>query len=156
MTNQKFKNVLANEFLLEFGSLLSIRISQYLTKYMNGSESKFINDFIICPHIEDYDIGFLKSPANARRHFEENLNIGFGYLEINGIRLDANKNTEYDLALMSEYFHDEITYITLKNKDVEFLEQHVIDLIEALPDDILKAMIKDVQKEISFGTLKNT
>ena len=156
MTKNTFKNQLVAEFTNELGTLLSIRIYQYISKHKEGDESKFLNEFIICPYDDDYDRDYIRYPAMARRHFEEKLNVEFGYFELNSIKLDSNKNLEYYLTWFTEDFQDEYISFGLNGKQITFNEQETIDFFETLTNDFWRKMIKDVRKEISFGTLKNT
>ena len=155
MSTNTFKNELVAEFVNELGTLLSIRISQYISKHKNGSETNFLNEFLIFPHLEDFDNDYIRHPAMARNHFEENLNAGFDYLVLIDIRLDSNKNLEYYFAWYAEYFEPEYVSFGLNGKLVLIDEQETIDFLESQKDDFWEKMIKDVQKEISFGTLKN-
>jgi len=158
VTKNTFKNQLVAEFTNELGTLLSMRIFQYISKYKEGDESKFLNEFIICPYDNDndYDRDYIRYPAMARRHFEEKLNVEFGYFELNGIKLDSNKNLEYYLTWFTEDFQDEYIGFGLNGKQITFDKQETIDFFETLTNDFWRKMIKDARKKISFGTLKNT
>ena len=155
MSTNTFKNELVAEFVNELGTLLSIRISQYISKHKNGSETNYLNEFLIFPHIDNFDNDIIEYPAMARKHFEDNLNVGIDYFSLIHIRLDSNKNFEYFFAWFAEYLEPDYANFVLNGNQILIDEQKTIDFLESLPKEFWEKMIKDVKKEISFGTLKN-
>ena len=160
MTTNVYSKPLVKEFTEELGTLLSIRISQYLRKYKNDSEAKFINEFIICPYFEDFDKDLILYPASARSHFEENLNINFSHFELNHLSLNIDMKVEYSLQCYPYFIDDEIDSDALDfglvGNQVTFYHQDMIDFLETFDDDIWNKLTRELRKEISFGTLKNS
>ena len=160
MTINLYKKEIVKEFVAELGTLLSIRISQYIRKFKQDDETKFFNEFIICPFQDDYDRDYIKYPANARKHFEEKLDVGFCYLELSGLALTNEKSIEYSLTchpyfLEEEYDGDSLDF-GLVGSIITFYHQSMIDFLEQYDDETWKNIIRNVQKEISFGTLKRS
>jgi hypothetical protein len=158
MTINLYKKEIVKEFVAELGKLLSIRISQYIRKFKQDDESKFLNEFIICPYQDDFDRGQIQYPANARKHFEEKLDVGFSYFELSGLSLTNEKFIEYSITcypvfLEEDYEGDSLEFRLVKDK-INFYDQSMIDFLEDYDDEIWKIIVRDVQKEISFGTLK--
>jgi hypothetical protein len=160
MTINLYKKDIVKEFVTELGTLLSIRISQYLRKFKEGSESKFFNEFVICPFEDDYDRDYIKYPANARKHFEDNIDVGFSNFMLTHIGLTNDKSLEYSLICFpnfidKDYEGDSLDFGLVGNK-ITFYHQSMIDFLENYDDNTWKNIIRDVQKEISFGTLKRS
>jgi len=160
MTINLYKKEIVKEFVAELGTLLSIRISQYHQKYRENDETKFFNEFIICPYQDDYDRDIIKYPAIAKKHFEDNFDVGFSYFELSHLALTNQKSIEYSLTchpyfLEEEYDGDSLDFGLVGNK-ITFYHQSMIDFLEQYDDETWKNIIRDVQKEISFGTLKRS
>jgi len=158
MTTNLYKKEIVKEFVAELGTLLSIRISQYIRKFKQGDESEFFNQFIICPTENNYDRDFIEYPAMARKHFEENLDSGFCYFQLSDLALTNEKLIEFSLYcdpwfLEEEYDGDGLDFGLIGN-EITFYDQRFIDILEQYDDNTWNSLIRNVQKEISFGTLK--
>ena len=160
MTTNVYSKPLVKIFVEELGTLLSIRISQYLSKYKENSEAKFLNEFIICPYFEDFDRDLIRYQASARSHFEENLNIDFSHFELNHLSLNIDMKVEYSLQCYPYFIDDEIDfdglYFGLVGNKITFYHQDMIDFLETFDDDIWNKLTRELRKEISIGTLKNS
>jgi len=160
MSSQIYLKSSIKHFVEELGNLLSIRISQYLHKYKNGSEANFINQLIMCPHFEDYDIDYIHYPALTRKHFEENLNIDLTYFELNQLHLKSDMKVEYSFSCYPYFIEDEIEANALEfalvANQITFYDQDMINFLETYGDDVWNKLTQELRKEISFGTLKNS
>ena len=153
MTTNLYKKEVVSEFVAELGSLLSIRISQYLRKFKEDDETKFFNQFIICPYQDDYDSDQIEYPANARKHFEQNIDVGFSAFELTSLSLTPEKSIEYSLQCYPDFLEKEFGLVGDK---ITFYHQSMIELLESYDDETWRKIIRDVQAEISFGTLKKS
>jgi len=160
MTINLYKKEVVSKFVVELGSLLSIRISQYHRKFKNDDEIKFFNQFIICPDKDDYDGDQIEYAANARQHFEENIDVGFSYFELVNLRLTSEKSIEYCFTCYPDFlekeFQDDGLAFGLIGDKITFYHQSMIELLESYGDDTWTPIIRDVQAEISFGSLKRS
>jgi hypothetical protein len=160
MTMNLYKNDLVKKFVDELGTLLSIRFSQYIRRFKEDDESKFLNEFIICPYENAYDLDYIKYPAFARKHFEDNIDVGFSYFELSKVSLTRDKSIEYSLTCFPEFLDkdydgDSLDFGLVGDK-ITFYHQSMIDFLEEYEEATWKKLILDVQKEISFGTLKRS
>lgn len=160
MTTNLYKKDVVSEFVRELGTLLSIRIAQYHRKFKQEDDTKFLNEFIICPHQDDYDRDLIKHPAWARKHFEDNLDVKFSSFELSNVGLTKDRFIEYSFScypdfLEENYDGDSIEFGLTENKIV-FYHQSMIDFLEQYEDEVWKKIIRNVQGEISFGTLKRS
>ena len=160
MTVNVYQKEIVKEFVAELGTLLSIRISQYHRKYNEDDETKFFNEFIICPFQDDYDSNMIEDPAIARKHFEDNFDVGFSCFELSHLALTKEKSIEYSLScypnfLEKDYSGDSLDFGLIGNK-ITFYFQSTIDFLEQYDDETWKNIIGDVQEEIIFGTLKKS
>ena len=160
MTINLYQKEIVKEFVAELGALLSIRISQYHRKYNQDDDTKFFNEFIICPHEDDDGRDIIKYPSIARKHFEEKLDVGFSYFRLSGLSLTNEKSIEYWLTcdpyfLEEEYEGDSLDFGIVGDK-ITFYHQSMIEFLESYDDENWENIIRNVKKEISFGTLKRS
>ena len=153
-------NQFINEFIKELGVLLSIRIAQYHRKYMH--EIEFLNLFIVCPAIDlilkDIKNYNFSQTLVQQVHFEDNLNIELIYFELDNICLNKDKQIVYTLTfrpffLNKKYDKADLT-LELTGNEIIFFDDRAIDVFEEYTDDVWKKVIKKIQMELTFGTLK--
>jgi len=159
MSNPQFQNEVLVEFVEQLGTLLSIRINQYIRKYHGGSESIFFNQFVVCPDDDSRsDNKLLKYPAASRNHFVENLNLRFTNIELSNIALTNDKKIQYSLTCYPEFIVDEYDgdylEMTLVENKLTIEGQIMINILENSSHVTFKSLVKKIQQEISFETLK--
>jgi hypothetical protein len=155
-----YQKEIVKEFVAELGTLLSIRISQYHRKYNEDDATQFFNEFIICPYPDDYDRHIIEDPAIAKKHFDDNFDVGFSCFELSNLGLTKEKSISYFLTctpyfLEKDYDGDNLDFCLIGNK-ITFYDQIMIDFLESYDDETWKNIIGDVQEEIIFGTLKKS
>lgn len=154
----KSKETLINEFKTGFAVLVKIRIDAYHRKHM--SQQEFINSLITCPAEDDYSYDYLKTPMRTINHFLTNLNIEFAGFDMARIDLDKNFNLQYEMICYPSFFDEDYEgdYIKINycNGVVVFgtFDEYLNEYLLAMSAEKLTHLTKQIQSEISFGTLK--
>ena len=160
MSTNIYKNKLVESFAVELGLLLSIRVAEYIRKHRNGNEFSFLNEFIICPHLEDGDYKIAQYAKSAKQHFEKNINIKFGSFELVHIAVTDQKQVQYSFHcypdFLDENYDDDFIYLSLVENKISFGDQWMIDILEEYDDDCWNKVLVQLKQELMFGTLKNT
>ena len=160
MSTNIYKNKLVESFAVELGVLLSVRVAEYIRKHHKGNEFAFLNEFIICPHIEDGDYEITKYAVQAKQHFDKNINIKFGGFELVHIAVTDQKQIEYSFQsypdFLDENYDDDLLDFGLVGKDITFYTQGMIDMLEEYDDDCWNKVLIQLKQELMFSTLKNT
>jgi hypothetical protein len=155
-----YKKQIVEEFVNELGKLFSIRIAQYIRKFRDNDEGKFINEFIICPPWEFYDEDLIRYAALARKDFEENLNIKFCQFDVTNVAFRSDKFIEYYFAFFPHFLDEEndedyLRFSVVGNK-ITFRHQSMIDCLESYEDADWRSVILKVQNELILGTMKSS
>ena len=160
MSTNIYKNKLVESFAVELGVLLSIRVAEYIRKHRNGNEFAFLNEFIICPHIEDGDYKIAQYAKSAKQHFDNNINIKFSIFELVHIAVTDQKQIEYSFQcypdFLDENYDGDFVDFGLVGKNITFYTQWMIDMLEEYDDDCWNKVLVQLKQELMFGTLKNT
>ena len=160
MSTNIYKNKLVESFAVELGVLLSVRAAEYIRKHHKGNEFAFLNQFIICPHLEDGDYDDVRYALSAKRHFDNNINIKFSIFELVHICITDQKQIEYSFqcypVFLDENFNEDFIYLSLVENKIHFGEQWMIEMLEEYDDDCWNKVLVQLKQESIFGTLKNT
>ena len=160
MSTNIYKNKLVESFAVELGVLLSVRVAEYIRKHHKGSEFAFLNQFIICPQVNDGDYGITKDAVQAKQHFDKNFNTKFGGFELVHIAVTDQKQIEYSFQsypdFLDENYDDDLLDFGLVGKDITFYTQWMIDMLEEYDDECWNRVLVQLKQELMFGTLKNT
>ena len=160
MSTNIYKNKLVESFAVELGVLLSLRVAEYIRKHRNGNEFAFLNEFIICPQVDDGDYGITQYAMQAKQHFDKNINIKFGGFELAHIAVNDQKQIEYSFNcypnFLDENYDGDLLDFGLVGKDITFYTQWMIDMLEEYDDDCWNKVLVKLKQELMFGTLKNT
>lgn len=154
----KSKETLINEFKTGFSVLVKIRIDAYHRNQI--SQHEFINSLITCPAEDDYHPDHLQTPMRTMNHFLANLNTEFAYFDFARIDLDQNFNLQYEMVCYPSFFEEDYEgdYIEINYRDgvVAFgaFDEYLNEFLLKMSEEKLSNLIKQIQGEISFGTLK--
>lgn len=160
MSTNIYKNKLVESFVVELGVLLSVRVAEYIRKHRNGNEFAFLNEFIICPQVDDGDYKITNYAMQAKQHFDKNVNIKLGSFELAHIAVTDQKQIEYSFNcypdFLDENYNGDFVDFGLVGKNITFYTQWMIDMLEEYDDDIWNRVLVQLKQELMFGTLKNT
>ena len=160
MSTNIYKNKLVESFAVELGVLLSVRIAEYIRKHHKGNEFAFLNQFIICPQVDDGDYDDVRYALSAKQHFDKNFNINFGGFELVHIAVTDQKKVQYSFHcypnFLDENYDDDFVYFSLIEKKIFFGDQWMIDMLEEYDNDCWNKVLVQLKQELMFGTLKNT
>ncbi|MBT8528308.1 hypothetical protein G6711_02755 [Polynucleobacter paneuropaeus] len=154
----KSKDTLINEFKTGLAVLVKIRIDAYHRNHV--SQQEFINTLITCPPEDCFDRDFIRTPMRAIKHFLDNLEIKFASMETAYIQLDKNLKVEYTLCceptFLGEECIDDYFEINYRDSAIDFgsSDAYFDECLLKMDEEKLCNLIKQVQGEISFGTLK--
>ena len=154
----KSKEILINEFKTGFSVLVKIRIDAYHRNHV--SQREFINALITCPPRDCFDRDFLKTPMRTINHFLENLDIRFTYIDTADIELDENFKIQYKLYFQPNFLDedcfDDYCQINYCDSAIDFgsSDAYFDEYLLKMGEEELCSLIKELQGEISFGTLK--
>lgn len=153
------KSSLISQLKSEFASLLTTRVNQY--HHTHYSEVEFLNNLITCPIEDCWDKDDIRVPMRAIAHFLENINIKFLSLNTLHISLNSELSPQYHFLSYPTFInddscYDEELYITYCNGGVTYdsSESAFDSLLSKFNNEELLSFIKDLQAEISFGTLR--
>jgi hypothetical protein len=153
-----FKKELTNKIIEDFGILISRRISRYHSKYYEDDEVKFFNNFVICPEQDPDGNELLADVVERKIHFDDFLEIGEEVLFLKNLALTK----DWSAIIYSFYWmifpisnNDEPVFVEfdLVKDKIRFPDPSAEKFIESRESTFLIYLLKQIRKEISFGTL---
>lgn len=160
MSKQSQKKL--SDFINKLGELISIKISSYHKKYNKGIEISFINPFIYCPYEGEFGTEFIRSAAQTRQHFEENLKTDLFNIGLNCIGLTKNRDIEYSFhcgIYFTKKEDGELLEFTLVGQVIKLENQESLQYLKNIDDEILDGhlvKIKNLIKELKNKSVKPT
>ena len=158
MTEEATNKELAQKIIDEFGILLSSRISRYHSKYYEDDEVKFFNNFVICPE-EDPNGNELPADLVERKiHFDDCLEIGEEVLFLKNLALTKDRSAiiySFYWMIFPVSNDDEPVFLEfeLVKDKICFPDPSAVKFLESRDSTFLIYLLKQIRKEISFGTL---
>ena len=158
MTEERTNMELAEKILEEFGVLLSRRISRYHSKYYDGDEVKFFNNFVICPEQDPSANELLADLIELKIHFDDCLEIGGEVLFLQNLALTK----DWSAIIYSFYWmifpfseNDEpfLLEFELVGDKIRFQDPSASKFLEGRESTFLIHLLRQIRREISFGTL---
>jgi hypothetical protein len=152
------QNESLSNFVTELGKLLSIRISQYHRKFYGGNEYEFFNRFIVCPCDEESDGYIIGELYRLKQHFDANLGVVFTKIYLSNLYLTCDGKVQYCLTFEPDFIDTtgDIEFIdfTLLGDKISFLGQQIVEVLESFSEESWTKVVRVVQKELSFDSLK--
>lgn len=159
--DKNYNSSLILQLKSELASLLETRVNQYHHKHY--SQVEFLNNLITCPIEDCWDKDDIRVPMRTIAHFLENLNINFLsfctlHISLNSDLIPQYHFTSYPSFINDDSCYDEEIYITYCNGEVIYdsYDSNFDNLLSNINSEELLRFIKDLQAEISFGTLLAT